>query len=346
MPISLICPGCQRQMTAPDAAGGRNVKCPACGVLFTVPPATAVLVQPPPLPPPIRSERPATFSLEDSDEDIIERPEPRRRRRQYADSFDAGPRSASCGIASLVISIVAFVSCWLPGVGIYIAGLGFILAICSFARRESAGFAIAGFFMSLLAAVPTLIVFLALSSPRDVAVRPAAPAAPAPINVVMAPEKTPEAVLPEMGEFVDSGFARVTVVGARIGTIGLKDLGRRSDSVDRLLKIDVLVGNTSDTAILPYIGWGARGIGFSEPAPILVDEFGNNYPRSHFGFGVTVVGQTTFKDIYPRNAHSDALVFSAPVDRAKRLRLELDASNIGGSGKIRFIIPVERIENQ
>lgn len=39
MPIPVLCPGCSARLNAPDAAAGKNVKCPKCGTLMTIPAA-------------------------------------------------------------------------------------------------------------------------------------------------------------------------------------------------------------------------------------------------------------------------------------------------------------------
>jgi hypothetical protein len=81
MPISLICPGCMTQMTAPDEAGGLSAKCPVCGLLIAIPPASALAVMSPALPAPVRGI--ARFSLvDDGDEDLVDNPfGPRSNRR-------------------------------------------------------------------------------------------------------------------------------------------------------------------------------------------------------------------------------------------------------------------------
>ncbi|HJZ56426.1 MAG TPA: hypothetical protein VKE74_15785, partial [Gemmataceae bacterium] len=37
MPIPVLCPDCSSRLNAPDAAAGKNVKCPKCGTLMTIP---------------------------------------------------------------------------------------------------------------------------------------------------------------------------------------------------------------------------------------------------------------------------------------------------------------------
>lgn len=51
MPISILCPGCKKNLKAPDHSGGKKVKCPQCGTGITVPPPSAVEEPFPPLMP-------------------------------------------------------------------------------------------------------------------------------------------------------------------------------------------------------------------------------------------------------------------------------------------------------
>ncbi|MGO8749844.1 MAG: hypothetical protein ACLQNE_28195 [Thermoguttaceae bacterium] len=37
MAISIICPSCQKKLSAPDSAAGKKAKCPACGTIVVVP---------------------------------------------------------------------------------------------------------------------------------------------------------------------------------------------------------------------------------------------------------------------------------------------------------------------
>jgi len=37
MPISVLCPKCQKKLTAPDAVAGKRAKCPHCGQVMMIP---------------------------------------------------------------------------------------------------------------------------------------------------------------------------------------------------------------------------------------------------------------------------------------------------------------------
>lgn len=107
MPIPVLCPGCNARLNAPDAAAGRNVKCPKCQTLMTIPTPQAagndfdIVDEPAPRkqpPPPRKSgpvaaptKRPAPMKSDiviDDDEDD----RPRKRRRDDDDDDDDRPR--------------------------------------------------------------------------------------------------------------------------------------------------------------------------------------------------------------------------------------------------------------
>jgi len=49
MPIAILCPGCKKNLKAPDGAAGKKVKCPQCNTVLAIPSSSAVED---PLPPP------------------------------------------------------------------------------------------------------------------------------------------------------------------------------------------------------------------------------------------------------------------------------------------------------
>jgi hypothetical protein len=118
MPIPVLCPGCSVRLNAPDAAAGKNVKCPKCQTLMTIPAADGMDLDdappskptpkrppaPPPKSAPVRSaagparppaapppRKPAPVKTDvmlDDDEDD----RPRRRHRDDEDDDDDRPR--------------------------------------------------------------------------------------------------------------------------------------------------------------------------------------------------------------------------------------------------------------
>lgn len=106
MPIAVHCPGCNARLNAPDSAAGRNVKCPKCQTLMTIPakeaaaddfevvdePAPKKPAAPPrkPVPVPAPTKRPAVkkdIFVDDEDDD-----RPRKRRRGDDDDEDDDDR--------------------------------------------------------------------------------------------------------------------------------------------------------------------------------------------------------------------------------------------------------------
>ncbi len=58
------------------------------------------------------------------------------------------------------------------------------------------------------------------------------------------------------------------------------------------------------------------------------------------------MGRVDVQSLYPRKTGIDVLVFELPVERAGTLKLELPASNIGGTGMLRLSVPVAMIERR
>lgn len=158
MPIVVLCPDCSARLTAPDSAAGKNVKCPKCQTLMTLPAAPPPepepepefeVVEPPPPPPrkrprvdddedatPLKlkggEERPASRSKWDDDEDDEEEEEerprrrkrPRRKKRRARSDDDGGTPFENFGPISIWVGIALVV--WLIGL---ILGLIFPLAL-------------------------------------------------------------------------------------------------------------------------------------------------------------------------------------------------------------------------
>src|SRR5437879_8597693 len=103
MPIPVLCPGCNVRLNAPATAAGKNVKCPKCQTLMTIPapPAAAndfdLVDEPAPKKPAATPRKPGavdtpvkhparvkTDIMVDDDEDD----RPRKRRRDDDDDAD------------------------------------------------------------------------------------------------------------------------------------------------------------------------------------------------------------------------------------------------------------------
>jgi hypothetical protein len=134
MPIPVLCPGCSVRLTAPDAAAGKNLKCPKCATLMTIPAPDAAddieVVDEPPKPAPRKTSaqpvRPGPGSSRQTaaaprkpvktdvvvDDDDDDRPRKRRRDEDDDDEDDRprkkkGKKKAKSGGPSPVVLIAA-----------------------------------------------------------------------------------------------------------------------------------------------------------------------------------------------------------------------------------------------
>jgi hypothetical protein len=102
-----------------------------------------------------------------------------------------------------------------------------------------------------------------------------------------------------------------------------------------------LIENISETEKLQYQGWSGETLGDSHDAG-LVDDAGNAYKLVNSG--ATGAGEHQARSINPSQAISDVLVFEAPADRAKSLRLTLPGGAYGGHGQLHLKIPAYAIQ--
>ncbi|VTR91271.1 unnamed protein product [Gemmata massiliana] len=139
--IVVDCPGCPAKLSAPETAAGKQIRCPKCGAVATVPALVqaeevsvvdGTLAPPPPKPRPKPvpvdddedSERPRTRArrAEDDDEED-ERPRKKKRRRAADDDDDDPPprkRRRKSGGVSAGIIVLAVV-----GGLLLVCGIGF-----------------------------------------------------------------------------------------------------------------------------------------------------------------------------------------------------------------------------
>lgn len=138
MAIAVLCPGCNARLNAPDSAAGKNVKCPKCATLMTIPSATAdddfeVVDDSPQSPgraaPPPATRKPVKTDVMLDDDDDDDRP---RRRRDDDDDDDDRPKkkkkgkkkAKSGGLSPGVMIAIAFGALLVlggGGIGIYYA---------------------------------------------------------------------------------------------------------------------------------------------------------------------------------------------------------------------------------
>jgi predicted Zn finger-like uncharacterized protein len=104
--VILDCPQCRRSLRVTDDLLGRPVKCPACGMTFTVPPGQRPSEQPPlalaaetAVPPPVHQRPPSWESVEDA----------RANARAY--TMPAGILLISAGWLSIIVALWNLTRC-------------------------------------------------------------------------------------------------------------------------------------------------------------------------------------------------------------------------------------------
>jgi hypothetical protein len=143
---------------------------------------------------------------------------------------------------------------------------------------------------------------------------------------------------------VQQGNVRVSIETVGVGKVQLSDLTRSTSSKDDLLQVTVRIENLDDGKKLTYRSWGTKSTEIiSQDKAGVEDDLGNSYANVHFGFGTKVVGQAGNASIYPMKSVTDVLVFERPVAKAKSLKISLPAAAFGGTGMLRFRVPIDTI---
>jgi hypothetical protein len=138
---------------------------------------------------------------------------------------------------------------------------------------------------------------------------------------------------------IRQGSAQIRVTRVVVEKVRLKAMmGGEGESKEKLCQISLRITNTDAGRKIDYRGW--QGNSFMSDAR-LTDNAGNRYKGVNFGFGDEIIGQVKSESIYPGKSVDELLVFEAPIDAAKSLKLELPASNLGETGEIRFSIARE-----
>jgi hypothetical protein len=281
----------------------------------------------------------------------------------------------SLGIASLVVGVLSFLLCWIPFVGIAVSSLGLFLGLVGLVvaiirRGSGSGFSIAGSVLSALSlamclawtagligalqAVDSTLTKQSHTNQRAVPeANPSNSATRNPENATLPDAKQPP-VPPAKSEpewvdasrfAVQQGALQIRVARVVIGPVPLKTLTGDSISQDDLLMIKLELLNTNPTKKVDYQTWSGRDISLDRDFATLEDNFGNSYKRISFGLASYPVGAVERSEsIYPNKVVTDVLVFEVPLQTIDYLRLELPATNFGGTGMLRFQIPKTMIQ--
>ncbi|MCW5553684.1 MAG: DUF308 domain-containing protein [Verrucomicrobiae bacterium] len=278
------------------------------------------------------------------------------------------------GIAALVLGILSCLFCWIPLLGLFalpIAFIGVLLAVggvlmASINKKTGFAFPIGGGIVCVLAASIALVITGGFSfawergkrtnqqPETSAAVRePAAntheptPATPESANVTRAPStavREPVGAEWSRARTVRQGDIRVAVNSVHIGRVNHLDvLGEIQSTREEFLTIDLAVANLSPTKKINFQTWRGATLAVGGAPANLADNHGNNYKRITMTPNARRNPSPDEVSIYPQNEHRDLVVFELPVENIQWLRLELPASNFGGSGMLRFEIPMSNV---
>ncbi len=250
----------------------------------------------------------------------------------------------SLGFGSIFLGLLALSVSWIPGIGLLglpfsIGGLllalgGGLVAVSR--RGNGIGYALTGALVCVVAIAYSLLS----AKPLTHRVGGFSIDEPQPA----APEEKPESEeLPTVWtpgtQPIQVGDALVRLGSATVRNVPL--VGRNGDSSSTptpYLMVPVWVSNVGKNRKLDYQGWGSAG---PSGSATLTDEFDNDYrrvlPSDSLG---RVLGQLQeVEPLYPGDMVSDVIVFEAPVEGVRELRLRLESANVGGEGNLQFSIP-------
>jgi hypothetical protein len=284
-------------------------------------------------------------------------------------NVSGGKASHSLGIASLVLGVLSFFVCWIPFIGFFFSGLGFLLGVVglclALARKGSGiGFAIAGTAVSSVGVVAGLIFVIFLAGVGE-AFRQASDAvsktqqrssgeietiedsitvdddAATPNEKAHEEERWAPATEPVTLEGVT-----ITIAEARVGKVPLLVNYSNEEGVseDVLLAVTIEVLNTSKTKKLEYRSYTSALASLEDIFPHLTDDKENRYKRITFGIGLAVKDAQDETSLYPGKSLRDVIVFEAPVEGIKWLRFGFPAQSFGETGDFRFEIPRDMIK--
>jgi hypothetical protein len=375
--IRVECPKCGKNLKVSDDAAGKIGKCPACGKRLVVPAVSTKqpeVIQAATFAAPIsnndswQAEDRQTVSLTVAPAIIAL---PRRENSTF---------STSLGIAAFVLGIIAFLVSWVPvfgllslplsGLGILLGGIGLLAGF--FRKGRGLGFPIAGLSISLVSAFTAFAVTGVVAtfvsevgqSINDAARDSNATAQTEiasnaggqkssmsastglkPESDIAGKESLNQLKWADAANAVQQGELQVRVTDVKVGKVQLSDsFGGNQESRDDLLSISLELTNVSPTKKLDYKTWSGKDISFSRDFATLRDNFDNIYKRIDFGFSTSPLGAVKGSEsIYPNKSVIDVIVFEKPIEAVKYLRLELPAANFGGTGMLRFQIPVRMI---
>lgn len=264
------------------------------------------------------------------------------------------------GVASLVLGIGACVFCWIPFLGLLaipLAAIGLLLAVIGITvaivgEKSSLSFPVGGAVICTVAILIALFVtggistLIAKHAAQSTSSNQQVPGAATTRNELSSGENNWS-----KSRMVQQGDLQIKVVGWSEFDRVLIDAPGEPGNVqycEHLLTIRVALSNLSKTKKIDFTTWRGKNFHVGRDYATLTDNNGNVYKRIDFGFkGIKNSSWIDAKNetaIYPEDSFEDLLVFEPTVKNLNWLHLELPAENFGGSGMIRFEIPISNTE--
>ncbi|MEZ6047560.1 MAG: hypothetical protein R3C11_18660 [Planctomycetaceae bacterium] len=141
----------------------------------------------------------------------------------------------------------------------------------------------------------------------------------------------------------DGEIVKIRIVSAKIEKIEQKIAKETTFTEEPMLSIQVEVTNKKQMGRLQMSGWGS---GFGRSAQ-LQDETGKEYEVGKFEHplhNVIILGRMEESRMKPNSSAQDRLIFDAPDETAKQLRLSLSAGKFGEEGEVHLVFDPSIIE--
>jgi hypothetical protein len=260
--------------------------------------------------------------ITEQDEDYPTLSPPRNRSNTSAAAIVLGGFSVVIGALSLTFALGLSMCCFILTWGtVPPSALGLTLGIIGLAvplatKKRGIALPIAGVSVNVLA----LVVFVLAQMLGIAWFSRQAPVAPQSAPIATQTKKT----IPPPVDTVTDGDVKVTITGAE------RVAGQR-------LVIHLKVQNTSKQRKITVKTWG---VGKDDGKIKLVDQFDNDYPLQAAGAEPNQHAETVLN---ANAALDETLNFDEPPDDFDTLILELPAKNYGGAGRIRFVIPNDKV---
>lgn len=333
--LKIICPHCQQTLVCRKELSGKMITCPSCSSNFQAPKLIAQAV--------------TSNSVLSNQSNNNER------------------NVSPMGIASLVLGIIACITCWIPFLGLFsipVSGLGLLFGLIGLlmsliGKKHGLAFPISGSIICTIAisiallstgGYITLISNIFEEAKENYDVMPASKKLPTVVKLAQNKENVEN--FQKTQPFINAskpirqGNTQIQIKNVRTAKIRYKNRnGLTSRTKNKFLIIKFEIVNFSKNENLIFKTWKT------------VDEFpvlhhatlidNNDYcyiPVSFNDSSLEIGGVSERVIIGPGKSATEILAFNVPENPVNWLRLKLPASNLNGYGMLRFEIPGNMIK--